>query len=237
MALRYFALLFSVFVISCNAGDTGNNGSKKLTDAMQLELDIYNSSSQVRDYYTALGAAYKLATVDSSFQDSIIINYARLGNFPAVYKLGTKKIMEEPRNEWLLNLVIDACKQLEQYTDAIGYLQELSNVSKADTTKINYDLGELFFRIKNYRTAEDYMLKVMRAPDSRVLSEKLPMSDGKYQDIPYYLLAKNMLGFIDIVNGEYERAEKTFTEILSFNPDFELAKNNLEYLQERVEDE
>lgn len=233
MALRYIALVFSVFVLSCNAGDSNKNGDAKLSKAMELELDIYNKSTAIRDYYTALGAAYKLSSVDSTYQDSIIINYVRLKNYPAVYKLGAAKIIEQPRDKWLLNLVIDASKQLEQYTDAIGYLQELSNVSGVDTTKINYDLGELFFRIENYRTAEDYMLKVMRAPDSRVLSEKLPMTDGKYQDIPYYLLAKNMLGFIDIVNGEYERAEKTFTEILSFNPDFELAKNNMKYLQDR----
>lgn len=231
MALRIIALLISVFVISCNTGGEDGSGSK-LSKSMQLEQDIYNRSAEVRDYYTALGAAYKLSSVDSTYQDSIIINYMRLKNYPAVYKLGTKKIVEEPRNEWLLNLVIDACRQLEQYTDAIGYLQELGNVKTADSTKINYDLGELFFRIKNYRTAQDYMMKVMRAPDSRVLSEKLPMSTGEYQDIPYYLLAKNMLGFMDIINGEYERAEKTYTEILSFNPDFELAKNNMQYLKE-----
>lgn len=235
MAYKYIVLVFSVFIISCNGVGTSNNGSEKLTEAMQLEQDIYNSSIDVRDYTTALSAAYRLASVDSNYQDSVIINYMRLKNYPAVYKLGIKKVVNEPPSAWLLNMVIDACREMERYTDAIGFLQELSTVETADTTKINYDLGELYFRIKNYRTAQDYMMKVMRAPDSRVLSEKLPTADGKYQDIPYYLLAKNMLGFIDIVNGEYERAEKTFTEILSFNPDFELAKNNLKYLKERTE--
>ena len=210
-------------------------GCTNPTQQINIEKEIYNRARAVDDAPVAINAAYRIVLLDetqTNFYDSIAQIYFEVQNFYGAKTVATN-VYKNKQSKQILNILAYSNFYEGNYTDASLYLQDLVKIDSLNSLKYLYDIGICFFNVENGKTAMEYMQKVLNHPASKMTQKEVVMGNQQYKAY-YYILALNTVGYIQMLNQQYSKAEETFQQLLSIEPEFELAKNNYKILQQMI---
>lgn len=222
-------LLIGLGILAILAG-CENDTSKQ---AIKANKKAYDIAMEMGDVPSALAAAYQILALDSTqeqYYDTIAQLHFAMGNYNTALAAGRKAI-KDSTSVVAKEIVAFSSKRTGDYTTAVLYYQELLKDDPEKSIQYQYQIGESFFMMKNLESAAQFMNMVAQNEKSRMLDMEMRTQQGT-QKVPYHLAALNTLGYIMMVQDNYDKAEEIFKDILMKKEDFQLAQNNYALLQQ-----
>ncbi len=215
-------ILLSGLMFSCEKG----------VDNQKLLQQSYN----LRDYSTATLVAQSIYLEDTinnvSMLDSLLILYRIIGNNNSAARInelyGNK--ISTYRG---LRSISEALRVKGDFDGSLKILNKIEEQFPDENLLTEYDLGQIYFSKKDFASSKTHLNKVLSHPKAKEQTLAVYTNDF-VQIVSYYDATRNILGFIAMSEGDFVLAQKTFDEILTDNPDFQLAKNNLTLLANTV---
>ncbi len=221
------AILVLLFMVACSSPEKKIAEHWKIYDFAMDHADITSAINQV-------SSILAFDTTNQSAIDTLARLYFIQGNSLGAYKLANKITEKNIDHKQIL---AESSIQLGYAEDAKKYLIELN---AADTTGDNiankYKLATLHFSDEELKEAIVLLGEITSNENSTKQSTRVNLENGAYQDISLYAASWNFAGFIQTMVQDFDAAEQYYDEALRASPNFILAKNNKDRLnQQRLE--
>lgn len=132
--------------------------------------------------------------------------------------------------------LLAACYQADD--NAIGAILVYKQLdSIAPSANNRYQMATIMYGKKKFQEALNHLQNIIS--DSLLVKETMNMSyqnlnkQNLSQNVSTQAAACNMAGFILMENGDIENAQALFEKALKIQPDFQLAKGNLAFIQKK----
>lgn len=188
----------------------------------------YRSAISNGDVATAIvevNSVFAFDTTDQAVLDTLSRLYFISGNSYGAFNT-SKRIKEKSKDQKMI--MAESALQIGMQSEAKSLFSELN---KVDTTGnnlgIKYKLATLHFGDKEYEEAIVLLNDITVNENSTKQATRVKTGENSYQEVSLYAASWNFAGYIQLLSGDYDAAEKYFGEALRAQPDFELAKNNL----------
>ncbi len=215
----YFSVILFIFLWACNA------------DKNQHYWDVYSNSIQYKDYTNATVALQNLLVLNptnESILDSLANTYYQNKEFFSCLEV-CKEILGKNSNNTKVHLLAgESAHAIGNYELAWFYYQHWI-IKYPQDIPVLYNASIDLYNIQQADSAIQFLKKIVSFPQSREKGLAFN-TDGQNQIISYYAASLNILGFIHMQQGDFKNAEIYFKEALNVQPDFILAKNNLDFL-------
>lgn len=201
-------------------------------DLLKTQERIYEKSLENNDVAAAITAAYTIMELDTTkvgYGDSLAHLYFIAGNYAAAYKLAERS--RDTVSVVIKKISAYAAFRTGNYAGASLHFQDLLKADKDNAVIYDYEIAICFFNLENYETALNQLQKVISTPASRSTIKEVSTEEGS-QRVPYHAVASNTAGYIFIAMNQLDKAEPIFTNLLKEYPDFILAQNNMQLLQQ-----
>lgn len=211
----------------------GSCAQPNKVDQTETHKKVFEAARRANDFGTALGAAYQIVYASDSnyaYYDSIALIYQTLGNYVGALE-ASKDGLEKHPSLLLEKVAAHSMMKIGKFSDAIIKYQELLKSDPENNVKYLYAIGEGFFYMQNYQSCMDYMNQVATNDRSALMDIEME-TDGSVQRVPYKLAAFNTMGYVMMLTERFDEAERFLGEALSKMPDFKLALNNKQLLNE-----
>lgn len=197
------------------------------------QKEIYNRAIRYNDLAVAKNAIYNLMAMDPqnvSLLDSLALMYFEFQQFPSSLLVSRDILAINP--DHLAALEISAIsyerlgikdRALEAYESL--YLKNNSISTLYKIAFLQFDLN----RIEESKTTADIILNKTEVDELKVVYNT---ADNKQREIPMKAAILNLKGLINKEQGDKEAARENFEAALALDPEFTLAKSNLDALNE-----
>jgi tetratricopeptide (TPR) repeat protein len=219
-------LWITVTLISCN----GDKGSKDIL--LKHYKNVYNLSISYNDYFSAENATYQeliLDTANASYKDTLANLYFKNGQYEQAIALGKEILTKSPNDLPIMGMVGKSDENINNLDEALYYYQTIY-------TKIHdlfhlYKIATLQFDLSRMVECNQTIDQILA--DSASAHQKIPIADVPGQTpqiVSYKAAALNIRGVIAKGLKQTDVARRAFNDALAADPDFALAKTNLEEL-------
>lgn len=226
--VKLITVLFAlVFIVACQP-------SKDQLVAQQEEM--YKTALKYGDAVAARQAIYNILNIapnKEEYKDTLMRLYYNTGAYrPAI--LVAEELIESNPEDTVVIEVLAVSRQ------AVGLLREALEdyeVLYEKKGRLNdlYQIASIQYNLKRY---EELNLSIQRLlTDEGIDEEKVIINypQGQRQQVAMKAAVLNIQGVLAMDIGKYEVAEKSFQLALQADPQFEMAKGNLEALQKQLE--
>ncbi len=235
LKLNQLLLVFAAILLIISSACESN---KNKISPLQVEKAVYQKAIKANDAVTALGAAYRIVLIEpeeKNYNDSIAHLLFVMENYRGAIEVA-ENILADHNNKNLFGILAKSNFELQNYTDASMYYQDLMRADSVNKVEYLYDIGTCFYYMENNETAFKYMSKVMEEDQSRMKKKRF-ITNKQAEETYYYVAAMNFMGIIYIGDRKYAKAEEIYQELFKIDDKFQLAKNNYSVLQQLKEDE
>ncbi len=188
----------------------------------------YRTAINNGDVATAIvevNSIFAFDTTNQSVLDTLSRLYFIAGNSFGAFNT-SKKINEKTKEQKMI--MAESALQIGMQSEAKSLFTELNEMdTTGNNIGIQYKLATLHFGDKEYEEAIILLNDITVNENSTKQSTRVKMSENSFQNVSLYAASWNFAGYIQLLSGDYDAAEKYFDEALRAQPDFELAKNNL----------
>lgn len=192
-------------------------------------LLVYNRAKTIGDYHTAISALQYYLLEDEAnmyVQDTLVAMYANTGQFAVAAKLAEEYVQARPKDLYLLDMLAawyDSQGMLAQSLEMYTRIRE----QVPEDSYTLYQISVLELRLERYGEARKHAEELTALPSATTSMIRITIQEGS-QDVPATAAAWNLIGNIDLAMGKKKEAKEAFEKALQIQPDFKLAKNNLQ---------
>jgi tetratricopeptide (TPR) repeat protein len=216
------------------AAESAQNPKSAAGTSADMYKKVYEMAVKYADMATAVNAAYYILAQnpdDVAWKDTLAGLYFSMQAFPQALQLSSEVLAKQPDNRRMLELqaiafqaVGDAKSSLEMYEKLHKLTRSLYHL---------YQIAVLQYGLKRVGECEASLDQIIAAPEAA--NETINITSGSNarplrRDVKLKAAALNVKGVLFKDKGDKANAKKLFEEALKIEPEFELAKNNMEEL-------
>lgn len=188
------------------------------------------SNGDIATAIVEVNSIYAFDTTDQAVLDTLSRLYFISGNSYGTFNT-VKRIKERSRDQKMM--MAESALQIGIKSEAKTLFTELNEAdTSGNNIGIKYKLATLHFGDKEYEEAINLLNEVTLNDNSTKQTTRVKVGDNAYQEVSLYAASWNFAGYIQLLSGDLQAAEEYFNESLRAQPNFTLAKNNLELLNQ-----
>jgi len=222
---KYLLFLFLVVVLgACDNQPTVTNLETQFDQAISFN-----------DNLTAIVYLHEIKALDpdnNTVYKRLADLYNKTGNYKGAIKAAdvALKKANELETKDLLFIKAKANKKLRKNADAIAVFDTLAQLDKKRELEYKYETAVLYFEMQDFSNAQMRMEEVMRHPLANKTEKRL-QSDFGIDKVSYRAAAINFIAYIKLLSGDFNTAERLYTDLFAQTEQFKLAKSNYQLLQ------
>jgi predicted Zn-dependent protease len=203
----------------------------KLTniDLAVVNQNIYRNALKYQDFSSATYALQTLVALypnDVSYKDTLAQVYFTAGQ-PLQSVLCAKEVLQiQPKNTGMLYILASTYQTAGNAKEAIDNYEKLYTLKK----EVNYlyQIAVLQYQLKRVGECETNLEAILKNTESEKNKINIVSPDGVPQEVSIKAAALNVKGFILKDAGKITEAKDLFEKALALEPNFLLAKGNLD---------
>jgi len=247
MRIFILSILISLFSFTVGAqnpvsiGSFGGPASMSLSSFNgitndTLYLRMYHNAIKYGDYRLAINsmqALYAMHPDSIKFLDSVCIMCSEIQEYAQCILTGNQVLKTMPDDIPTIEAVALSNQHVGRYEEALGLFQV--EYEKNKSMYACYQIAVLQFSLQQNGKAQATLDRLIS--DKRAMTNKIGFStsNNSTQQVFYKAAAENLMGVIYKDLKDLAKAKSSFEAALSIQPDFILAKNNLEALEKKGE--
>lgn len=188
----------------------------------------YRNAIAFNDLLVAKQALFHIISVqpeNTSVYDSLAGIYFMMG----AYQQAIMAAEKAPVTPGLKDIRAYSYRNLGDLKTALQLFEELFAATGSPET--GYQVAGLQYSLKRMGECEATLNKVLSHPDAPVKKVVITLDRGESQEVTYLAAAENLKGVMLNEMGKTELAKSCFERALASEPEFILAKNNLDSLK------
>lgn len=231
---KFSLIIVLAAAFSLNAQIKKTSPVSASTTAPSLHLQVYRNALAAGDLATAITSLnYVVATEmkTGKYQDSLAMLYFASGNVQQANYWSNKVLTTQPNNLVMLDIKASALKQMNQPLQAIETYEKMLSIDNSPATCFN--LTELQYSVKRLYecVASTQMAEKMQISKELGFSYKI---DKETAQTPLMAAFYNYRGLALYDLGDKEASKIAFLAALKIDPNFILARVNLEQLEKET---
>ncbi|MEN8125115.1 MAG: hypothetical protein ABFR32_08285 [Bacteroidota bacterium] len=230
--MKYSLIIISLLVL--NFGFAQNNN----LDEIALEKQILKHSKSNGDPLVTTNSLYRLIALEgekSTYKDSLAYLYFSSRKYAPCYMLATDVLKRYPKNVNMLEMQAISLESLGAIDKAVGSYKELFAIT--NNNYHGYSLAKLQYSIKEFDQAFTTIQKVEKLNDSGNYRVTYAINKTHTQQIELIAAIQYLKGLIAVELKKDDIAIISFQNAIKIQPEFVLAKENLESLNEKKDKE
>lgn len=225
--MKYFLLLAALsMTITINA----QKNKKTKGPDIKTEEAIYRKALDMGDLTVARMAVFQIMTKYpelKNWKDSLLNIYGVMGMSEQCIILGEEILKDKPDDLQTMKIIGASYENLGIATKSIEYFEKV--LLKENDLIVRYKLAIAQYSLQRYGEAVNNCITLLN--DEKSLTTAVTMNYEKSrQNVAMKAAAYNLIGIISMDTNRPAEAKQAFEEALKIQPDFALAKNNLDVL-------
>ena len=226
--MKYSLLIVSFLIL--NFGFAQNNN----IEAIALEKEILKYSKSNGDPIVTTNSLYRLIALEgdkSVYKDSLAYVYFSSRKYAPCYMLTTDVLKRDPKNENMLEMQAISLETLGAIDKALESYKKLFAIS--NNNYHGYTLAKLQYTLKEFDQAFITIQNVEKLNDSGNYNVTYGINKTHTQQIELIAGIQYLKGLIAVELKKDDIAKMSFQKAISIQPEFVLAKESLEILNEK----
>ncbi|MFN8395451.1 MAG: hypothetical protein U0176_12475 [Bacteroidia bacterium] len=208
-----------------------NSGKSECLDMHKHYDRMFHQSLEFGDMAVATEAIYGLLSLhpdSTALLDTLAALYFQRAAWPQVILVSTEILAKNPTNQGALELRAVANQSMGRAKEALEDYEQL--YGKTRNPYHLYEITALQFAMKRFGECEASVQRLINDPEIKDKQIDITMQDGRAQEVPLLAAALNLSGVMSLEQGKKDSAKAAFEAALKAYPEFVLAKNNLDSL-------
>lgn len=218
-------LFFILLFLSAVSVEAQKN--KPLPDT-SVVWQTYRNAVVFNDMLVAKQALFQIISMqpeNTGAYDSLAAIYFMMGAYQQTIMAAEKA----PSTAGLKEIRAYSYRNLGDLKTALQLFEEL--FAATSSPENGYQVASIQYSLKRLGECEVTLDKILKHADSPVKKVVITLDKGESQEVTYLAAAENLKGVMLNEMGKTERAKGCFERALASDPDFILAKNNLESIK------
>jgi tetratricopeptide (TPR) repeat protein len=221
-------LILAMLTVKSNAQgqqDVKNSGLYRHYQMKYIFAMKYNDDMVAKD---ALYNLIAMDPVDDSVKMRLCYHYFERNQFASSLFITEDLLAVNPDNIDALRLNAVSYQRMGVRDKAISSFETL--YLKTSEIGVLYEAALLQFELERFTECKTNLDIVIKHPQAKVLKLNLSVDDKTQKEITLEAAAYNAKGMAEKMSGNTEEARNNFNKALELEPEFELAKQNLDEL-------
>lgn len=204
-------------------------------DTIPLELKVYRNAILFGDFEVARGAIFGLlskypARID--YLDTLARIYFSTGAYSQALLAATIYLEKDPENTALMELCAICQGSLNNQKESLDLYEKLYKKTKSIFHA--YQIGVLQFTLKRFGECEVTVNSVINDPTASKEKIRINTDQQNSQEVTLSAASLNLRGVLQKELNKNDKAKEDFEAAIKLDPEFVLAKNNLEAMKAPV---
>jgi len=204
----------------------------KNEEDIKIEKQILSSASINGDAMVATTSLYKLIALqgeNSTYKDSLAYVYFSARKYASCFMVASEVLKRDPKHEGMLELKAISLESLGALDKALEANEELFKLT--NNNFFGYNLAKLQYSLKKNEDAFVTIEKTEKLNDSGTRKVTFNINQTHTQQIELLAAIPYLKGLIALELDKKDIAKASFEKSVKIQPEFVLAKENLESLQ------
>ena len=215
-------------LLSFYVGHSQSNNS----EAINIEKKVLDFSRNVGDPAVAVNSLYKLIALEgenSTYKDTLAYIYFSGGKYAPTYMMTTEVLKRDPNHMEMLEMNAISLESLGALEKAAEIYTIL--LGKTKNNYQGYTLANVYFKMRKFDEAYVAIKNTETLNDEGKYQVTFAINKNHTQQIELLAAIPYLKGLIEIELKNNEGAKTSFAKALKVQPDFVLAKENLEAVE------
>lgn len=200
-----------------------------------MYLKMYRQALDYSDLGTAVVAVQSILASSpdkENFKDTLAYLYFNGSQFVQSLLVGNDVLEKNPTNENVLEIVAISQQSLGLLKESLESYEKLYGMSQSVYHK--YKIASLEFNLKRFGECQNTINQLMQMPGT---DEKITITAGnrQSQNVSIKAALLNMQGVMALELKQNDQAKQSFEAALNLEPEFVLAKANLQAMSQQSE--
>lgn len=221
------SLIVVVTLITFSISYAQNNTN----EAIQIEKAILKKAKNYGDVTVTLNSVYRLIALEgenSTYKDSLAYIYYSGRKYAPCFMVASEVLKRDPKNKEMLEMKAISLESLGAYDKALETYQELFKLK--NNNYYSYTIAKLQFSLKKNEEAYATILKTETLNDSGDVKITFNINQTHTQQVELLAAIPYLKGLIANELNKKDVAKQSFAKAVKIQPDFVLAKEQLEKL-------
>jgi len=202
------------------------------SEAIKVEKQVLDFARNVGDPEVAVNSLYKLIALEgenSTYKDTLAYIYFSGRKYAPTFMMTTEVLKREPDHMEMLEMnaiSLESLGALEKAAEVYTVLLE-----KTKNNYQGYTLANVYFKMKKFDEAYVAIKNTETLNDEGKYQVTFAINQNHTQQVELLAAIPYLKGLIEIQLKNNEGAKTSFTQALKVQPDFVLAKENLEAVE------
>ncbi len=208
------------------------NAQSNKTEAIALEKQIVKMAKSTGDPNVATLSMYKLIALEganSTYKDSLAYVYFSSRRYAPCFMMTSEVLKRDPNHKEMLEMNAVSLESLGAYEKAVDAYKQL--FAKTNNNLHGYNLAKLQYSTKKYDESLKTLQKVEKLNDSGKFKVTFSINQNHTQQVELLAAIYYLKGLDAIELNQKPVAKVSFEKAIKIQPDFILAKDNLDKLQ------
>lgn len=208
------------------------NAQSNKSEAVALEKQIIKMAKTAGDPNVATLSMYKLIALEgenSTYKDSLAYVYFSSRRYAPCFMMASEVLKRDPNHKEMMELKAVSLESLGVYEKAAEAYKKL--FAKTNNNYHGYNLAKLQYSLKKYDESYKTIQKVEKLNDSGKYKVTFSINQNHNQQVDLLAAIYYLKGLDAIKLNQKPLAKASFEKALKIQPDFVLAKDNLDDLK------
>lgn len=205
--------------------------------AFQLALNTFRQSLKYADFSSAAFALNQVIVLKPevpAYKDTLAFIYVELGGNVQALSVAKDILATNPNNASILEVSAMSQESLGLYKEALEDYEKLFKLTNKPYHM--YKIASMQYVLKRFGECTASINGLLKSTEAEKEKITINMDRGQRQEVPMKAALYNMLGMVAYEVNDMNNAKLNFNEALKLEPNFVLAKGNLD-LVSRAENE
>lgn len=202
------------------------------SEAISTEKSVLESARKIGDPAVAVNSLFKLIALEganSTYKDTLAYVYFTGRKYAPTYMMTTEVLERDPDHLEMLEMNAISLDALGAFEKAAEVYAKL--LKKSESNFYGYTLANIYFKMKKYEEAYTVIKKAETFNDEGKYKVTFSINQNHTQQVELIAAIPYLKGLIEIELKNNEGAKLSFSKAAKIQPDFVLAKENLEALE------
>jgi tetratricopeptide (TPR) repeat protein len=240
MNYKFLVPLFFIGLLRCNTVYSQQQKNNRIADSIKTiqffldhEKNTLKAALNYQDYAVAANTLYGLMELDGSnkmiWKDSLCILYFKIGAYQQCLTIASELFLARPADQRLMAIIAFSEKNLGMIKEALDMYEKLYPLTK-DVYDL-YEIAGIQFSLKRLGECENSLNTLINDANSSRTTVNLSYDGNQKQIVSVQSAALNLKGALMLELNRKPDAIHYFEQALKMEPEFRLAKKNLQLLQ------
>ena len=204
-------------------------------EAINTEKLVLESARKIGDPAVAVNSLFKLIALEganSTYKDTLAYVYFSGRKYAPAFMMTTEVLQRDPDHLEMLEMNAISLDALAAFEKAAEVYERLLTISKSNF--YGYTLANIYFKMKNYEKAYEVIKNAETFNDEGKYKVTFSINQNHTQQVELIAAIPYLKGLIEIELKNNDGAKLSFAKAAKIQPDFVLAKENLEALDKYV---